>query len=84
MNTLNRAGLLPAGRQDWAETVWAEAHEVPLAGRPGLDDRAGSADAAPRRAGLAALFTIASYIPCAARPPGERGCWPGGAQGVKT
>jgi hypothetical protein len=27
MNTLNGAGLLPAGRQDWAETVWAEAHE---------------------------------------------------------
>jgi hypothetical protein len=51
MNTLNRAGLLPAGRQDWAETVWAEAHEVPLAGRPGQDDRAGSADAAPRRPG---------------------------------
>ena len=30
----------------------------------------------PRRAARAlsaALFTIASYIPCAARPPGERG-----------
>ena len=29
--------LLPPGRRDWAEAVWAEAHEVP----PGLAWRAG-------------------------------------------
>ena len=37
MSWLGRAGarLLPAGRRDWAEAVWAEAYEVP-AGWPRL------------------------------------------------
>jgi hypothetical protein len=31
MSWLSRAGarLVPAGRRDWAEAVWAEAHQVP-------------------------------------------------------
>jgi hypothetical protein len=42
VNWLGRAGvlLLPAGRRDWAEAVWAEAHEVP-AGWPRLAWQAG-------------------------------------------
>ena len=42
MSWLGRAGarLVPAGRRDWAEAVWAEAHEVP-AGWPRLAWRVG-------------------------------------------
>ena len=42
MSWLGSAGvrLLPAGRRDWAEAVWAEAREVP-AGWPRLAWRAG-------------------------------------------
>jgi hypothetical protein len=42
MSWLSRAGarLLPAGRRDWAEAVWSEAHEAP-AGWPRLAWRAG-------------------------------------------
>jgi hypothetical protein len=42
MSWLGRAGarLLPAGRRDWAEAVWAEAHEAPP-GWPRLAWRAG-------------------------------------------
>ncbi len=76
MNTLNRvaaavrrgtARLLPAGRRDWTEAVWAEAHEVP----PGLARlawRAGGVWAIareallPRRLVHAALFAVAAVF----------------------
>ena len=43
MSWLDRAGarLLPAERRDWAEAVWAEAHEVPAAGSGWPGGRAG-------------------------------------------
>jgi hypothetical protein len=84
MNTLNWAAatvgraavwLLPAGRRDWVAAVWAEAHEVPLAGlagRRGLGDRARSADAAPHRPGGAIRDRL--YIPCAARRERQQTC----------
>ena len=59
------AWLLPAGRRDWAEAVWAEAHEVP----PGLARLAWRAGGAwvlarealmPRRLVRAALFAAAA------------------------
>jgi hypothetical protein len=71
MNGPNRAvrrfevWLMPAGRRDRAEAVWAEAHEGP----PGLARLAWRAGRAwmlareallPRRLGRAALFAIAS------------------------
>ena len=74
MNTPNRvvaavrrgaAWLLPAGRRDWAEAVWAEAHEVP-AGLARLAWRAGGVwviareALLPRRLGRALLFAVAA------------------------
>ena len=59
------AWLLPAGRRDWAEAVWAEAHEVP----PGLARLAWRAGGAwmlarevllPRRIGRAVLYAVAA------------------------
>jgi len=59
------AWLLPAGRRDWAEAVWAEAHEAP----PGLARLAWRAGGAwmlareallPRRIGRAAVFAAAA------------------------
>ena len=37
MSWLSRAGarLMPAGRREWAEAVWAEAQEVPPGWPPG-------------------------------------------------
>ena len=61
------AWLLPAGRRDWVEAVWAEAHEVP----PGLERLAWRAGGVwmlarealmPRRLGRAALFAVAAAV----------------------
>ena len=67
MSWLGRAGarLVPAGRRDWAEAVWAEAREVP-AGWPRLAWRAGGAWLIAReaqmvhRTGTLLLFTAAA------------------------
>ncbi len=74
MNKLNAAAaagrraaawLLPAGRREWAEAVWAEAHQVP----PGLARLAWRAGGAwvlarealmPRRLGRAVVFAVAA------------------------
>src|SRR5690242_13110135 len=59
--------LLPAGRREWAEAVWAEAHEVPP-GLARLSWRAGGAwvlareALLPRRLGRAALFAAAAAV----------------------
>jgi hypothetical protein len=76
MNGLSRAAaalaawaawLLPAGRRDWAEAVWAEAREVP----PGLARLAWRAGGVwmlarealmPRRLGRAVLFAVAAGV----------------------
>jgi hypothetical protein len=76
MNWLSRAGarLLPAERRDWAEAVWAEAHEVPP-GWPRLAWRAGGVRLIAkeahmvRRTGTLLLFTAAAAW----------GAWPGSA-----
>jgi len=58
------ARLLPAERRDWAEAVWAEAHEVP----PGLAWRAGGVwvlareALLPRRLGRVSLFAVAAVL----------------------
>ena len=67
MSWLGRAGarLVPAGRRDWAEAVWAEAHEVPP-GWPRLAWRAGGVGLIAReaqmvrRTGTLLLFTAAA------------------------
>lgn len=69
MNWLGRAWtlLLPAGRRDWAEALWAEAHEVP-AGWPRLVWRVGGARLIAkeaqlaRRTGLLLLFAAAAGV----------------------
>jgi hypothetical protein len=59
--------LMPAGRRDWAEAVWAEAHQVP----PGLARLAWRAGGVwvlareallPRRLGRAVLFAAAAAV----------------------
>jgi hypothetical protein len=67
--------LVPAERRDWAEAVWAEAHEVP-AGWPRLAWRAGGlrliakeAQMA-RRTGILMLFAVAAGA-------AAWGAWPG-------
>ncbi len=67
MSWLDRAGarLLPAERRDWAEAVWAEAHEVP-AGWQRLAWRAGGVRLIAkeaqmiRRIGVLLLFAVAA------------------------
>ena len=69
MSWLGRAWarLLPAGRRDWAEAVWAEAHEVP-AGWPRLAWRVGGLRVIAkeaqlaRRIGTILLFTTAAGV----------------------
>jgi hypothetical protein len=69
MSWLGRAGarLLPAGRRDWAEALWAEAHEVP-AGWRRLAWRAGGLwllareARLARRTGVLLLFAAAAWI----------------------
>ena len=70
------AGLLPAGRRDWAAAVWAEAHEVPP-GRARLAWRAGGVwmlareALLPRRIGSAMLFAAAAAVAAWAAWPGS-------------
>ena len=91
MNKLNRmaaaarhgaAWLLPAWRRDWAEAVWAEAHEVP----PGLARLAWRAGGAwmlaregllPRRIARAAVFAAAAAAAALA-------AWPGSSASLAT
>jgi len=67
--------LLPAARRDWAEAVWAEAHEVP-AGWPRLAWRAGGLrlmvkeGQMMRRTGILVLFAVAAGA-------AAWGAWPG-------
>jgi hypothetical protein len=73
------ARLLPAGRRDWAEAVWAEAREAPP-GWPRLAWRAGGARLIAREAHLARgtgsllLFTAAAGV-------AAWSAWPGSAVG---
>jgi len=67
MNWLSRAGarLMPAERRDWAEAVWAEAHEVPpgwlrLAWRAGGVQLIAKEAKMVRRTGTLVLFTAAA------------------------
>jgi len=81
MSRLGRviARLLPAGRRDWAEAVWAEAREVPP-GWPRLAWRAGGARLIAREAHLArragTLLLFAAAAGAAAWS-----AWPGPAVG---
>ena len=68
--------LVPAGRRDWAEAIWAEAPEVP----PGLRRlawRAGGARLIAREAlmrrgiGSAMLFAVAAAVAAGAAWPGS-------------
>src|SRR3984957_8725347 len=67
--------LVPAGRRDWAEAVWAEAHEVP-AGWPRLAWRAGALGLMAkegqmvRTIGIWLLFAVAAGA-------AAWGAWPG-------
>jgi hypothetical protein len=67
--------LIPAGRRDWAEAIWAEAHQVP-AGWPRLAWRAGclglmiKEGQMVRRIGMLVLFTAAAGA-------AAWGAWPG-------
>jgi hypothetical protein len=69
-------GLVPAERRDWAEAVWAEAHEVPP-GWPRLTWRAGGVrliakDAQlVRRIGTLVLFTAAAAAAAWSAWPGS-------------
>jgi hypothetical protein len=69
-------GLVPAERRDWAEAVWAEAHEVPP-GWPRLAWRAGGVrliakDAQMvRRIGTLVLFTAAAAAAAWSAWPGS-------------
>jgi len=73
------ARLLPAGRREWAEAVWAEAREVPP-GWPRLAWRAGGARLIAREAhvargaGTLLLFTVAAGA-------AAWSAWPGPAVG---
>jgi hypothetical protein len=67
--------LVPAARRDWAEAIWAEAHEVP-AGWPRLAWRAGGLGLIAkegqmaRRIGIVTLFAVAAGA-------AAWGAWPG-------
>ena len=67
--------LVPTARRDWAEAVWAEAHEVP-AGWPRLAWRAGGLrlmvkeGQMTRRTGILVLFAVAAGA-------AAWGAWPG-------
>ena len=67
--------LVPAGRRDWAEAVWAEAHEVP-AGWPRLAWRAGGLGLIVKEGQMAR--TIGSWLLFAvAAGAAAWGAWPG-------
>ena len=71
------ARLVPAARRDWAEAVWAEAHEVP-AGWPRLAWRAGGVlliakeGQMVRRTGIPVLFAAAAGAAAWGAWPGSR------------
>ena len=76
MSWLSRAGarLLPAGRRDWAEAVWAEAQEVPP-GWPGLAWRAGGAWLIAREAQI--MRRTGTLLVFAAAGAAAWSAWPG-------
>jgi hypothetical protein len=70
--------LVPAGRRDWAEAVWAEAHEVPsgfrrLAWRAGGVWMIARAALTARRIGRSLLFAVAAAYVAWATWPGSPG-----------
>jgi len=67
--------LVPAGRRDWAEAVWAEAHEVP-AGWPRLAWRAGSLGLIAKEGHMARTIGSWSLFAVAAGAAAW-GAWPG-------
>jgi hypothetical protein len=87
MNGLSRAAaaagraaawLVPAGRRDWAEAVWAEAHEVPsglrrLAWLTGGVRMIASEALMVRRIGRWLLFAAAAAVAARATWPGSPG-----------
>ena len=69
------AGLVPAARREWAEAVWAEAHEVP-AGWPRLSWRAGGLALVAKEAQMVRRISIALLFAVAAGAAAW-GAWPG-------
>jgi hypothetical protein len=67
--------LVPAGRRDWAEAVWAEAHEVP-AGWPRLAWRAGGLGLIAKEGQMARTIGSWSLFAVAAGAAAW-GAWPG-------
>ena len=67
--------LVPAGRRDWAEAVWAEAHEVP-AGWPRLAWRAGGLGLIAKEGQMARTIGSWSLFVVAAGAAAW-GAWPG-------
>ena len=67
--------LVPAGRRDWAEAVWAEAHEVP-AGWPRLVWRAGGLGLSAKEGQMARTIGSWSLFAVAAGAAAW-GAWPG-------
>ncbi|HEY1820922.1 MAG TPA: hypothetical protein VGG83_13425 [Trebonia sp.] len=79
MSWLGRAAarLLPAGRRDWTEAIWAEAHEVPagwqrLAWRAGCVRLIAKETQMARRAGVPLLFAAAAAAAAWGAWPGSR------------
>jgi hypothetical protein len=79
MSWLGRAGawLLPAGRRDWAEAVWAEAHEAPP-GWPRLAWRAGGVWLIAREAKMV-RWIGSRVLFAAAAGAAAWAAWPAGA-----
>jgi hypothetical protein len=67
--------LVPAARRDWAEAVWAEAHEVP-AGWPRLAWRAGGVLLIAKEGQMARRISILMLF-AAAAGAAAWGAWPG-------
>jgi hypothetical protein len=67
--------LVPAGRRDWAEAVWAEAHEVP-AGWPRLAWRAGGLGLIAKEGQMTRTIGTWSLF-VAAAGAAAWGAWPG-------
>ena len=67
--------MLPAARRDWAEAVWAEAHEVP-AGWRRLAWRAGGLGLIAKEGQMARRIGMATFF-AAAAGAAAWGAWPG-------
>ena len=67
--------LVPAARRDWAEAIWAEAHEVP-AGWPRLAWRAGGLGLIAKEGQMARRIGILTLF-VAAAGAAAWGAWPG-------